>query len=278
MKTLARLALVISLVAVVAVINVGHVLGAGRIFSVPASKTLPEGVATTVSVRLDEPIICSVMDSGCGVDLTFVSSKPSQVTDGQSIHWAANEWNQFRTMTISTTNDHIYTGDQTITLSATAVSNSEYYNGFTITIPVTLTELSDPPAPALEDKTVDAVSGKTTEVDVLDGIDDVDPDTLSIVSGPAHGTAEIGSIIYTPNNGFVGSDSVTYQVCSIFDDSICSTATLNFNVLAAETTAVSNIDPPDTGYGQPTNNLVAYFSIITGLVLVGLALRKYNSH
>jgi len=40
--------------------------------------------------------------------------------------------------------------------------------------------------------------------------------TPSITAGPSNGTAEIdanGKLVYTPNSGFTGKDTVTYQVC-----------------------------------------------------------------
>ena len=55
------------------------------------------------------------------------------------------------------------------------------------------------------------------EVDVLSN-DILSPgattwETLQIVRYPEHGTARIGSIIYTPSRNFIGSDIITYRAC-----------------------------------------------------------------
>ena len=85
--------------------------------------------------------------------------------------------------------------------------------------------------------TAATTEGKTIEVDVQAN-DIGDTSDLQIVSGPAHGSATIGSIIYTPNAGFTGTDAVVYRVCSPNDETLCDEATLTIRV-----------DPPvpDTG-------------------------------
>ncbi|MGZ6005642.1 MAG: Ig-like domain-containing protein [Candidatus Saccharimonadales bacterium] len=267
MRILRRLLVVTGLVAGITILNCGQAMAFGKIYSTPASVTLAEGASTTVTLRLDAPIICPLLSPTCQVDLHFHSSNPSQLSSSPfTITWQYTEWAQTRTLTIDSIDDGIYTGDQNLTLTATAVSNSIYYSDYIISIPVTLTEASLPPAPAISDKTVDVKNdGKTTRVDVLAGLNDIDPGTLEIVSGPAHGKATIGSIDYTPNKGFVGHDSVTYRVCSSLNNTVCSTAVLGFNVLA---------DSPETGYGKPDNNFAAYLSIASGLVVVAAVMRK----
>src|SRR5207237_697986 len=74
-----------------------------------------------------------------------------------------------------------------------------------------------------------AVTSKNTAVtvDVLANDSDVDGDTLtvSITSGPAHGTASVSSnhVVYTPTTGFVGQDEVVYSI----SDGHGGTATAN---------------------------------------------------
>ena len=71
--------------------------------------------------------------------------------------------------------------------------------------------------------------GETIEVDVqANDIGDTGP--LQIVTGPAHGTATIGSIIYTANADFTGTDTVVYRVCSPNAPSLCDDATLTIMV------------------------------------------------
>ncbi len=74
--------------------------------------------------------------------------------------------------------------------------------------------------------------GKTIEVDVeANDIGDAGP--LQIVGQPAHGTATIGSIIYTPDAGFSGVDQVVYRICSPNDQTVCDDGTLTITVNAA---------------------------------------------
>ena len=54
------------------------------------------------------------------------------------------------------------------------------------------------------------------------------------LSTPANGTAEVltAAIRYTPDPGFVGTDSFTYTICSTIDIDVCATATVTINVTA----------------------------------------------
>ena len=67
--------------------------------------------------------------------------------------------------------------------------------------------------------------GETVEVDVqANDIGDAGAPRSSV--RPAHGTATIGSIIYTPDAGFSGVDEVVYRVCSPNDQTVCDDGTL----------------------------------------------------
>ena len=71
--------------------------------------------------------------------------------------------------------------------------------------------------------------GETVEVDVQAN-DIGDAGAPQIVTMPAHGTATIGSIIYTPDPDFAGTDAVVYRVCSPNDQTLCDDATLTITV------------------------------------------------
>ena len=89
---------------------------------------------------------------------------------------------------------------------------------------------------AVDDQSV-IVEGTTVEVDVqANDLGDAGP--VQIVSAPAHGTAVVGSIIYTPDAGFTGTDQVTYRVCSSNDPALCDDGTLVLTV--------ANSAPPET--------------------------------
>ena len=84
--------------------------------------------------------------------------------------------------------------------------------------------------------------------------------TLSIVSGPTHGTATDtpGTITYTPNKGYRGSDSIEFRVCSSLDNQVCSTGVLSLNIIAPAITANTDSTPaaPDTGFGKSDNGFI----------------------
>jgi VCBS repeat-containing protein len=98
---------------------------------------------------------------------------------------------------------------------------------------------------AVDDTRVTSL-GQTIEVDVqANDIGDTGP--LQIVTGPAHGTATIGSIIYTPDAGFAGTDTMVYRVCSPNAASLCDDATLTIIVANVQTDTDTTAGRPDPG-------------------------------
>ncbi|WP_139166574.1 Ig-like domain-containing protein [Epilithonimonas hungarica] len=70
-------------------------------------------------------------------------------------------------------------------------------------------------------------------IDILNNdVGRVSPTTVAIVSQPTNGTVVVnpdGTVTYTPNPGFSGTDTFNYQVCNS-DRSLCSTAVVTVNV------------------------------------------------
>uniref|UniRef100_UPI001CFBFBB8 Ig-like domain-containing protein n=1 Tax=Luteimonas panaciterrae TaxID=363885 RepID=UPI001CFBFBB8 len=59
--------------------------------------------------------------------------------------------------------------------------------------------------------------------------------TTTVTTPPANGTTTInpdGTITYTPNPGFSGTDTFTYQICETLNPSNCDTATVTVTVAA----------------------------------------------
>ncbi|MFL6142475.1 MAG: Ig-like domain-containing protein [Labedaea sp.] len=108
------------------------------------------------------------------------------------------------------------------------------------TVPVTVTPLVLPDAAAVEiDSTVDIPATANDR-------GEFGPATITVP--PGFGAAEVttDSIRYTPDPGFAGRDSLTYQVCSLVDPSVCGSAQVHIAVLlVAVTDAVATIS------GQP---------------------------
>ena len=80
-------------------------------------------------------------------------------------------------------------------------------------VSITVTAVND--APVAEDDNVTLEQDSNITIHVLANDSDVDSDVLSvvIVGHPEHGSAEIkeNSILYTPESGYVGTDTITYQ-------------------------------------------------------------------
>lgn len=66
-----------------------------------------------------------------------------------------------------------------------------------------------------------------------------------IIRQPLHGSAEIGSIIYTPDKGYTGTDSLTYMVCD--NANYCMRGSVSYSVISgASSTGSTGL--PSTGF------------------------------
>ena len=80
---------------------------------------------------------------------------------------------------------------------------------------------------------------------------DPDGDTLTsvLVSGPAHGTLTLtnnGGFSYTPANGFIGTDTFTYQASDGLAYSTAASVTIIVNTTAVNNRPVANNDSYST--------------------------------
>ncbi|WP_317148235.1 Ig-like domain-containing protein [Mycobacterium sp. 29Ha] len=108
----------------------------------------------------------------------------------------------------------------------------------TATVSVTVTGVNDPPN-AIGDTATVTEDSRTNTIEVLAGDTDIDGDTLTViaVTQGANGSVHLvdGSVTYTPNANFSGSDSFTYTI----SDGNGGTATAT----AAVTVTDENDDP-----------------------------------
>ena len=127
--------------------------------------------------------------------------------------------------------------------------------------------------PILSNLSADVSVDASVTVNVLNGVTGADSSTLTIITPPAHGSAydPPGTITYTPDPGYVGSDSLVYRVCSALDNTVCSQATLSFDVLRD-----ASLLAPNTGFGRPSTNktFLINLGIASSLLGIGLVLRK----
>ncbi|MFT5602519.1 MAG: gliding motility-associated-like protein, partial [Flavobacteriales bacterium] len=100
-------------------------------------------------------------------------------------------------------------------------------------------------------------SEEETNLDILNN-DTYSNVTTSIVSNPINGLVLVegdGSVSYTSNTGYVGSESFVYQICDVTCTNICETATVSLTVDPVIEIVYPNIVSPNgDGY-----NDVLYF-------------------
>ncbi len=100
------------------------------------------------------------------------------------------------------------------------------------------------------------------------------PNSVMIVTLPTNGTAVIdpnGVIIYTPNQGFLGNDTIVYKFCGNdpeFTD--CEEVTLHLNV--SESPTVSDITVRSCS--NPSNPATAMFNLTTAPITTSLGVTK----
>ena len=115
------------------------------------------------------------------------------------------------------------------------------------------------PAPVVVDDTAETTAPETVTVPVLDNDTDddgLDNETLRVVTEPANGTAEAnpdGTVDYTPEASFAGTDTFDYEICDQADNPACSRASARIAVAAAPALAAEAPDttPPRTPESTP---------------------------
>ncbi len=99
----------------------------------------------------------------------------------------------------------------------------------TATVDITVNSVNDGPDVVDDVDSLDEDASVTVDVLANDSdIDDgLDPASVSVTSGPSNGSTSVnpdGSIEYTPDADFFGSDSFTYEVCDLAG--LCDSATV----------------------------------------------------
>jgi VCBS repeat-containing protein len=120
------------------------------------------------------------------------------------------------------------------------------------TVRITVTCVND--APVANDDEASVLEDSSVTIPVLGNDYDVDGDPLSvsIVSGPANGRATVnpdGTITYTPNPDFCGTDSFTYKACD--PSGACDTATVTIHVTCVNDAPVAQDDTYTTDEDTP---------------------------
>lgn len=126
----------------------------------------------------------------------------------------------------------------------------------TAIVNITVKPVND--APDANPDTATTVKNNPVKIDVKKNDTDIDGDNLnvSIVEGkePQHGEVVVnadGTVTYTPDNNYSGTDKFTYKVCDDGVPSKCDTASVTIKINAFNTAPVANPDNAITSINKP---------------------------
>lgn len=116
------------------------VFAADKVSLSPATSTITEGQSQDVTIALDEPIISGDSDPGyLYFNLEVEDSDRVSLSDS-SVYYDSAEWSQTKTFNITADDDPLLNGSETATIYFDVVSNSEFYDGFSGSIEVTVND------------------------------------------------------------------------------------------------------------------------------------------
>jgi hypothetical protein len=240
----------------------------GRVFAAPTAPVATNDTATTAGVGLDINVLANdAAPAGGALNPASVIVTPPTSGIG--------------TATASLAGTVSYTPNGFVGTDIFTYTVADLLGNVSNTATVTVTVTNAAPVAVNDAATTNAgvaaiipVAANDTDADGT-----VDPATVAIKTAPVNGTAvanPAGTVTYTPNAGFVGTDSFTYTVkdnlgaesnaATVSVDVIntppvavndSATTTLNksivINVLANDTDAEGNIAPATVAIGTPAN-------------------------
>ncbi len=129
-----------------------------------------------------------------------------------------------------------YSGTDVFTYEVCSVEDATVCDTAVATITI------NPAAPTITVAATD--DSKTTELNTAVEVDllvndsatngTLDPASVEVTVDPAHGSVTIdpttGKVTYTPADGYSGTDTFTYEVCSVEDATVCDTAVVTITI------------------------------------------------
>lgn len=180
-------------------------------------------------------------DTDAKVDLDANDTDPQNNLDPTTITITANPTNG--TVTVSNTGVATYTPntgyDGSDTFTYTICDATGLCDGATVAVTITPTNesplaVNDSTTTAMDTLVTITVLSNDSDPDATDTTPNtIDTSSVTITVHPTNGSATVngsGQIEYTPNTGFSGADTLTYQVCDTYSTPACDTATVTITI------------------------------------------------
>ncbi|MFN6037749.1 MAG: Ig-like domain-containing protein, partial [Bacteroidota bacterium] len=220
---------------------------------VPENSLPPIAVDDNASTNEDSPITVNVL---------FNDADPNIPGDTLTVSIVSNPQNGTVVVnpdgTVTYTPNPNFNGSDSFTYAICDTSNF----CDTAVVYINVTPVNDPPD-AVTDNASTGINTSVT-VDVQQNDSDIDGNTLttSIVTLPANGTVQIingDSIVYTPNNNYIGPDYFLYQICDNGIPTLCDIDTVFININP------TNVPPSvnDTNVVTPINTPITVCTTIS---------------
>jgi len=202
-----------------------------RTYGSSTPNLLPIANDDSVSTLEDTSVWIHVLDNDYDTDGTL---DPSSVTVISSPNHGTTNVN-------TTTGEILYTPDANYHGSDSFVYQVSDDRGATdtATVSITIVDVNDPPV--ANDDSASTIIDTPVWIHVLDNDYDtdgtLDPSSVTVISSPNHGTTNVntttGEIEYTPDSGYIGSDSFIYRVSD--DDGATDTSTVSITISSSGT-------------------------------------------
>lgn len=198
-------------------------------------------VPTTESTNVNIAMLSRFSDVDANLDLATLTVTVPPNNGSTSVNLGTS------TITYSPTNG--YSGSDTFTYQ---ICDDQ---GACETGVITINISNEAPAP--QNDAIETPEDVSVKIDVLandtDPQDNIDVNSLTIITPPANGTIEVDAdenmIIYTPNENYNGLDQFTYSVCDL--TSYCTEAIVNITVTAVNDEPILNNDYTEINEDNP---------------------------